>query len=317
MEKIINDKHSNTTYDEEEISLREIFDVIIEGKWVIVSLSAFASIIGVIYSLSLPDIYESKALLVPVNSSSSISSSLQGFSGLAGLAGISLPSSGAESVNEKAIQKLVSLSFFENNVMSGIFLPDLMALQSWDYKTNTLNYDEDIYNKNSNAWVRDYSYPNKQIPSIQESFRVFQNEHINISTNKKTGFVSLLVRHKSPYVAKKWSELLIREINIFYRQQDKLESKKAVSYLNEQIALTSLSEVKQVMAELLQNEIQKLTLIEANQSYVFDYIDPPAVMEQKSEPNRAFICILSSLLGGLLSIFIVLIKHYIPREKTF
>ena len=52
--------------------------------------------------------------------------------------------------------------------------------------------------------------------------------------------------------------------------------------------MTGLSEIKQVLAQLLQEETKKLTLIEANQFYVFDYIDPPAVMEQKSEPNRVF-----------------------------
>ena len=79
--------------------------------------------------------------------------------------------------------------------------------------------------------------------------------------------------------------------------------------------MTSLSEVKLVIAQLLQEETKKLTLIEANQSYVFDYIDPPAVMENKSEPSRAFICILSALIGGILSVVLVLLKHYGIREK--
>ena len=80
--------------------------------------------------------------------------------------------------------------------------------------------------------------------------------------------------------------------------------------------MTILTEIKEALAELLQEETKKLTLIEANQYYVFDYIDPPAVMEEKSEPNRALICILSALLGGLLSILIVLIRHYAYIEKA-
>ena len=70
------------------------------------------------------------------------------------------------------------------------------------------------------------------------------------------------------------------------------------------------------MAELLQEETKKLTLIEANQFYVFDYIDPPAVMEQKSEPNRTLICILSAILGGMLSVLFVLIRHYVIKQKV-
>ena len=81
----------------------------------------------------------------------------------------------------KAIQKLNTLSFFENNILPNIFLPDLMALESWDRNTNTLNYDESAYNINTNTWVRDYSYPYKQIPSAQESFKEFKEEHFGLS----------------------------------------------------------------------------------------------------------------------------------------
>jgi LPS O-antigen subunit length determinant protein (WzzB/FepE family) len=66
----------------------------------------------------------------------------------------------------------------------------------------------------------------------------------------------------------------------------------------------------------LQEETKKLTLIEANQYYVFDYIDPPAVMEKKSAPKRALIFILSALLGVILSILSVLIRHYAIKKKV-
>ena len=80
--------------------------------------------------------------------------------------------------------------------------------------------------------------------------------------------------------------------------------------------MTNYSEVKMAISQLLQEETKKLALIEANQSYIFEYIDPPAVMEKKSEPKRSLICILSALLGGLLSIIFVLIKNYAFRENT-
>jgi len=307
-------KHSNDFDD--EIDLRELSNVLLEGKRTIVSLTAFVSIVGVIYSLSLPNIYESKAMLVPVNSSSGISGALKGYSGLAGLAGISLPSGGDEGNSEKAIQKISSLSFFENNILTNIYLPDLMAVKSWNSKTNTLTFDDSIYDTNSNAWIRDFSYPQQQIPSAQESFEVFKTEHLSLSEDKKSGFISLSIRHQSPFVAKHWVELVINEVNAFYRQKDKSESEKAVSYLNQQISITGLSEIKEVIAQLLQEETKKLTLIEANQYYVFDYIDPPAVMEQKSGPKRALICIFSALLGGMLSIVLVLIRHYAFSEKV-
>ena len=313
MQEPHNNKHPNDF--DNEIDLRELFHVLLEGKWIVVSLTAFISILGVIYSLLLPNIYESKAILVPVNSSSSISGALGSYSSLAGLAGINLSSGSDEGNSVKAIQKISSLSFFKNNILTNIHLPNLMAVKSWNPKTNTLTFDENIFDTNSNTWIRDYKYPQQQIPSAQESFEEFETVHLGLSEDKKSGFITLSIKHQSPFIAKQWIELVVNEVNAFYRQKDKLESEKAVSYLNQQISMTGLSEIKQVLAQLLQEETKKLTLVEANQFYVFDYIDPPAIMEKKSAPKRAVICIIIAIIGGMLSIFLVLIRHYVIKQK--
>ena len=314
MQEAHSNKHPN--HFDGEIDLRELFYVLLEGKWIIVSITAFVSITAVIYSLLLPNIYESKALMVPVNPSSSISRALGTYNSFAGVSGIRLPSSGDEGNSAKAIKKISSLSFFENNILPNIHLPDLLAIKSWNSKTNTPAFDKNIYDSKSNTWIRDFSLPKQQIPSAQESFRVFKTAHLSLIEDKESGFITLSIKHQSPFIAKQWAELVVNEVNAFYRQKDKLESETSVSYLNQQISMTGLSEIKQVLAQLLQEEIKKLTLIEANQFYVFDYIDPPAVMEKKSEPQRFLFAILSLLLGGALSIILVLIRHYGLRNKA-
>ena len=295
---------------DDEIDLQELFSVLLDGKWIILSITTFVLIIGVIFSLFLPNIYISKALVVPVNQSNGTSGTLRSYNGLAGLAGISLPSSDDLSNSAKALQKINSLSFFENNILTNIYLPDLMAVKSWEPQTKMLVFDDNVFDMQTNKWIRDYSYPQKQIPSAQESFEVFKKEHLNIFEDINSGFITVSIKHQSPFIAKEWVDLVVREVNSFYRQKDKLEAEKAVNYLNKQISITGLSEIKEALAQLLQEETKKLTLIEANQSYDFDFIDPPAVMEQESEPNRILISLLSALLGVVLSIVFVLIRYY-------
>lgn len=311
-------KEKSNTHDQndfiDEIEFQEIFKVLLQGRWSVVSIAGTLSIIGLIFSLFLPNLYESKSLLAPVNQSSSISSAVRSYSSIAGIAGISLPSNKDDGNYEKAIKKVNTLSFFENNILPNIYLPDLMAFRSWNSKTNSILYDENIYNIKNNTWPAYNLNSQKKMPSAQESFEVFKTKHFNIIEDKKSGFVTLSMKHKSPFIAKQWAELVLNEVNAFYREKDKAQSQKAMNYLNQQITDATLSELKQVLAQLLQEETKKLTLIEANKFYVFDYIDPPVVMEKKLEPNRAKIFILSAILGLVLGLFWVLIRHYFIRK---
>jgi hypothetical protein len=308
MQEIHSNKYSND-FDDDELNLKELFHVLFQGKWIIASVTAFISIFGVIYSLSLPNIYTSKALLSPVNPSSNISGALGGYAGLASMAGVNLSSNPDDGNSAKALKKITSLSFFETNLIKHIFVPDLKAVKSWNPNSNVLTYDESIYRFDDKTWV------DQEIPSPQESFEAFK-KHINLTEDKISGFITISIKHQSPFIAKQWVDLVIDEINAFYRQKDKLESEKAVDYINEQISMTGLSEVKQVLAQLQKEEIKKLTLVEANEYYVFDYIDPAAVMEKKSEPRRSVICIIFALLGGILSVLTVLIRYYFFGKKA-
>lgn len=309
----INDQKSSINHDD-EIDIRELFKVLMKGKWTIISTTSFFSIIGVIYSLSLPNIYASKALLASSITSNN-SGIVQNYSSLASITGIDLPQD--YKTNEgQAIEKLNSFSFFEDYFLPNIFLPDLMAFKSWDPVSSSPEYDNEIYNVDASSWVRNFSYPQKLAPTAQESYEVFKNKHFFIEKDIKTNFVTIKIKHQSPYIAQEWIKIIVDQINGYYRDKDKNEAEKASSYLNNILMKANFSEIKQVIASLLQQETQKLTLIEANEFYVYEYIDPPAIMEKKSEPNRAYICIIVSMLGLILSIFIVLAWHYLFGEKS-
>ena len=297
---------------DDEIDLRELFFILVQGKRMVAYVTAFLVIIGIIYSLYLPNIYQSEALLAPVDESSSlIGEALSQYSGLAGLAGINLPTGETGSNSKKAIELMNSLNFFEKYIMPKIFLPDLMAVDSWDDEKNIIIYDDSIFQKDTNTWVRDFSYPQKLIPSAQESFEIFKNDNLSVLEDNKTKYVSLSIKHQSPVIAKEWVQIIFEEVNFFYRQKDKESSEKAVIFLNKQIADNSYSEIRQATASLLKKEIQKLTLVEANKDYVFEYVYPPSVMEEKIMPNRYIIVFLSLLLGVFLGVIVVIFRHYL------
>ena len=304
--------NTNNNAENNDLDLREIFKALWMGKYTVVSVTALFIIVSVIYSLSLPNIYHSRAILSPVGESSGngMSQVMKNMGGLASLAGVNLPSGDSGSKTLQAIEKLNTLSFFENNILPNIHLPDLMAIDSWNAKANEIIYDPEIYDEVTKTWTREYSYPETLIPSAQESFDVFGAENLVVFQDIDTGFVSITVKHQSPYVAQSWAELIVSQLNYFFRAKSKLEAEAAMDYLNMQMAQTSFSEIKLVIAQLLQQKMQQLTLIEASDFYVFEYIDPPAVMENKSEPSRAAICIIGAILGGLLGCLIAVVRYY-------
>ena len=295
---------------EDQIDLKELYVALIKGKWAIAIISIIFSFGSILYSLNLPNIYQAQALLAPQKPNSSISASIQNYSALAGIAGINVPSQISDDKPLKAIKKLNSLSFFAENFLPNIFLPNLMAFNSWDQNTNIISYKKNLYNASDDKWLINSSTNNKHKPSAQDAFIVFKSKYININEDKKSRFVTISIKHESPYIAKKWVEIFVNEINYLYRKKDKEKSELAVEYFYNKINETNYAETKELIASLLQQEIQKLALIEANKFYVYEYIDHPAVMEHKSEPNRSFICIVGSILGFLISIITVLLKHF-------
>tara|TARA_B100001287_G_scaffold62031_1_gene50112 strand:+ start:12638 stop:13567 length:930 start_codon:yes stop_codon:yes gene_type:complete len=296
-------------YVEDDIDISVLIRALLEGKWIIAVITGLASIFVVWYSLSLPNIYTGKALLVPVSAQDSVSSSVQELSGLASLAGISISDSADTSA--VALEKINTLSFFEEKILPQISLPNLVAVESWDPKSNTITYDQSVYDSSNQIWVREVEFPKTPKPSPQESFRSFV-DHLSVYKDPKTGFISISIDHQSPFIAKKWADLVVDEINSYFREKDRLAANFAVNYLNNEIYNTRLSEVKEVIAAVLAQQIQQLTLIEANINYVFDYIDPPVVMEKKSSPRRAMICIIGALLGGFIGALIALIRFFKP-----
>lgn len=293
-----------------EINFRDFLLLIWKKKLLIFVLVFFSIVAGIIYSLSLPNYYHSKALLTPADNSQNGTNILNQYGGLASLAGISMPNSTQKNKTDEAIVTIKSFDFFSKSILPSINLEDLLAVEQWNMNENSLKYNEDIFNSSERKWIREVSSPYTAIPSDQEAYEMFSSI-MNISKDKNTPFVELSIKHMSPYVAKEWTDLIINQINMMMRDKDKIKALKSIEFLNSQSSKISYDELKDVLSILLQEQIKSLMLIEANDYYIFDVIDSPIVPEKKSEPARLEIVMLFVLIGVFLSILFVLFNHYI------
>jgi LPS O-antigen subunit length determinant protein (WzzB/FepE family) len=293
-------ENNNSNSLDNEIDLAELFSIIWNKKLFISIFTSIAALISVLYALYLPNIYTSSSLLAPTTEDNSLSSQLGSFSGLAGLAGVSLPA-GNISNSQIAVKRIESFEFFSKYFLPNIKLEDLMAVDEWDAKNNTVVYDDSEFNSTSNEWSRK--------PSDQKAYKEYKRA-LSISQEELTGLVYLSMKHKSPVVAQNWVDTIIYNINECMREIDKQDAQNSIDFLNESLKNTNSQSIKVVFAKLMESQMQTLMLASSNEAYVFKTINSPIVPEDKSSPSRALICILGTLLGGILSILIVLFRNF-------
>jgi LPS O-antigen subunit length determinant protein (WzzB/FepE family) len=74
--------------------------------------------------------------------------------------------------------------------------------------------------------------------------------------------------------------------------------------------------MQQVFYQLIENETRTVMLANAQQEYVFKTVDPAVVPQEKSEPKRALICIVATLIGGMLGVLIVFVRAFIRSDQS-
>ena len=93
------------------------------------------------------------------------------------------------------------------------------------------------------------------------------------------------------------------------------ESSQAIQYLKSELSKTSLVEIQESINALIKAQLETQMLSQINEDYVLVEIEPPFIPEKKSKPFRSQIVFLTTMLGGLLSAIIALVRHYLFRQR--
>ncbi|PML75578.1 Wzz/FepE/Etk N-terminal domain-containing protein [Enterovibrio norvegicus] len=292
----------------DEIDLRELFSALWKGKWIIIVTTFLFTVAGVFYALSLPNIYKADALLAPAESSGGgLSKMAAQFGGLASLAGVSL-GGGEASQTDLAAEVIKSRQFVNAFIAKHELMVPLMAAKGWDLSKNELIFDEEIYNAETKTWLREPKGLRGSEPSKQEMYEAFVKQVLTVGSDKKSGFYTLSIEHYSPYLAKQWTDWLIADINKVMRERTIKETTQNLVYLENQLEKTAIADMQSTFYSLIEEQTKSLMLAEVQDEFVFKVIDRPVVPEMKAEPKRALICVLATLLGGMIGMGVVLVR---------
>jgi uncharacterized protein involved in exopolysaccharide biosynthesis len=304
-----NDTQAPQPYDD-EIDLRELFSVVWAGKILIVAITAVFALVSVGYALSLANQYKASAVVSPAQSGGSSLGAMAGqLGGLASLAGINI-GSGESNETQEAMEIMQSWGFMEEFIQTHDLQVPIYAAIGWDKGSNSLKLNSDLYDATSERWLIEGSAGGEnRAPSSWELYEKFR-ERVAVSQDKKSGLINISVEYYSPQIAKQWVDLFIITINDYMRARKLEQVNRNIEYLTAQIDKTAIADMREVFYQLVEEQTKSKMLAEASPEYAFVTVSRAMVPEQKSQPKRALVCILGALLGGMLSVLWVLVRHY-------
>ena len=282
-----------------ESIIKDLFKTFFKFYKTTIFIPLFISIIAVFYSLTIPNQYTSEALLFPSQDFEGRGSEIIGGIDLGALAGINLSSlSGERKLSLEGIEIIKSRKFILDFIKKENIMVDIMASYGWDDETNTLKINKRIFDTSTQKWTRKVKGRIKP-PSDQEAYKKFIS-FLVLDKDRQTGFIKLKIKFFSPFLAKDWAKKIVGTLNKKMKEEDVFEANRKILFLDNELAETSLSEMRLVLSNLKKQQIQKIMVAESKKEYVFRIIDPPVAPELKSEPFRSIIVLSVGFLSGIL-----------------
>lgn len=263
-------------YDD-EIDLWQLWETVWSGRWLIIAITSLFAVGGVTYALVAQEWWRAEVVLAPADKKGGMSGALSQLSGLASLAGVSVGGGGGN----EPLAVLKSKDFARQFITDMNLVPVLLK----DQKTE-----------------------DGKAPDIRDALRIFETVR-TVSDDKKTGLVTLSVRWKDADTAALWANELARRVNARLRAEALAEAERNVTYLQKEMAATSVVSLQQSMGRVLEGEMQKLMLARGNEEFAFKVIDKATPPKQREAPKRSLIAVVATLAGGFLGILAVFLRQ--------
>jgi uncharacterized protein involved in exopolysaccharide biosynthesis len=251
---------------------------VILGAWrTIVALGIGAALIAAIIAWTSTPIFRAEVTLVPAKKEDnrqfpSLSGSL---GGLASLAGVSL--GGNDDETDRALAILHSRDFTDAFIRDNSLVIPLCV--------------------DCNAWWR---LGMTKRPTLQHAYNVFDKDVRSIEQDKKANTVTLSIEWSDPQAAASWANELVARVNRHEQQQVIEEATRNIAFLNAQLSKTDLTEMHQLVYQLIETKTSDVMLAAGRPEYAFTVIDPAIRPEVKIRPRR-LLTVLTGLVLGLIA----------------
>jgi uncharacterized protein involved in exopolysaccharide biosynthesis len=255
---------------QDEIGLYELSTLFWSRRWFIFWVTVFTTLASIGATFVVHKKYQASVTLSPVSSQDSsnrlgaLNSMTSQFAGIAALAGVSV---GSDSKKSESLAVLQSEALTESYIQENDLLPVLYP-KKWDPV--------------GKKWK--VSDPD-DMPTLWKANRYFKNKIRDLTTDNKTGLVTLTITWYDPQVAAKWANDIVRKANDYLRDKEIAVSERNIAYLNEEALKTDVVGIRQAIYTLMQNEIDKVMVARGSEEFALKVVDPAFAPETPSSPK--------------------------------
>lgn len=285
--------------DNDQMSVGEILAVLLAKKWSIFAVTILFGLLAAIAGWIIPKSYRAAVLLSPVSNSGSsqlgalgsMASQIGGFAALAGL------SVGGDSKKSESTAVLQSEALTEKYIVENNLLP-VLFWRKWDAKLGKWKDRNSEGKANTSDWM----------PTPWKANELFKKEVRHVSSEAKTGLVTLTITWRDPETAAKWANDLVAITNDYLRGKAIDETDRNIAFLNDQALKTNVVEAKQTIYKILESEISKGMVARGNREYAFKILDPAVAPEKPITPTVPIWILAGATVGLLLSSGVVFLQ---------
>lgn len=287
---------SEPSFLNEEISISQLLNVFIENKKIIFIFVFSFVFLGVIYSLSLKNVYSSvgQVYLQPTYDSN------QSGGGILDLISGSTPSDDKVKI---AYAMLISNEFIDDFLGLEENAKYILTANGYNKRKKELTYDRGLLKLAEKD--KFFALSQRDRAEIYLSYLTF--EYDDDSPLIEIGFKSM-----SPEISQYLSTALIQHINNYSRDDEIKRSQKKLTTLRDNLVNDSSLEIRAFIGNVIENELKTIMLAESD-DFLFRVVQKPHFPEVKDSPLRTLICLYFAAAGFFASLLFILISRF--RQK--
>jgi uncharacterized protein involved in exopolysaccharide biosynthesis len=309
---------------QDEIKLLDLVRVLLKHTKFIIRFVFICVALTVVISLIMTNIYEAKAVIMPVSQQGSNA----GGSGLSAIAqqisggmGISMPPS---SSGQEVVGLLKSYVLRETIITKYKLLPVLFydqwneKKQEWKKEIRIIDIPKKILGFFKGVFTsKPKGLPAREdgVPTVWDGLRLFDDIIIITDDLAKSNTITIAVDWEDPAIAAKIVEYFLTTLMDYMSAEAKRVAIVNQKSIEQEIIRTADPMIKQNLYTMIAQQIQTSMMAEAKENFAFKIIDPPKVPDLKYKPKRALMAIIAFIAALFLSVFIAFMKEYIEKNE--